>query len=286
MAVETVSTTAATNIDPALQPYISYGLSEAQRLYGMNAQPSAEVQNALGGIQQRAMQGSPLLGQAQANLASTMGGGYLSGNPFFQGAFQPAAQAAQQQFLQGVGQINSAASKAGRLGSGTAQNLQNQAMGQFAQALTGTAGQLAYQNYARERARQEAANLAAPSFAEADYGDLQKLLTVGQLRQAYPQKALTNFLSAAYGSPRGGIQTSQTPYFTNPTATALGTGLLGLQFANAAAPLVSKASNWLGGQWDSFMNPVSVDTSGYGLSEMFGGVDTGMYGGASGLSIR
>jgi hypothetical protein len=257
MAVNYTTSTQQTSIDPTLQPYISYGLSEAQRLYGMNTQPSADVSSALAGIKQRAMQGSPLLGQAQANLASTMGGGYLSGNPFFQGAFQPAAQAAQQQFLQGVGQINSAASKAGRYGSGAAQNLQNQAMGQFAQALTGTAGQLAYQNYAQERARQEAANLAAPSFAEADYGDLQKLLTVGQLQQSYPQEALTNFLSAAYGAPRGGFSTSQTPYFTNPTATALGTGLLGVQLANAAAPMVKKGYDWFSNQFGSGNAPAS-----------------------------
>jgi hypothetical protein len=266
MAVNYTTSTQQTSIDPTLQPYISYGLSEAQRLYGMNTQPSADVQSALAGIKQRAMQGSPLLGQAQANLASTMGGGYLSGNPFFQGAFQPAAQAAQQQFLQGVGQINSSASKAGRYGSGAAQNLQNQAMGQFAQALTGTAGQLAYQNYAQERARQEAANLAAPSFAEADYGDLQKLLTVGQLQQAYPQEALTNFLSAAYGSPRGGISTSQTPYFTNPTATALGTGLLGVQLANAAAPMVKQGYNWLSSQFGGGGGGGFTDEGGLGAA--------------------
>lgn len=233
MAVETATSTQTTSIDPALQPYISYGLSEAQRLYGINAQPSADVQAALSGIRQRALQGSPLLGQAQANVMNTMTGGYLSGNPFFQGAFQPAAQAAQQQFQQGIGQIGSAASRAGRLGSGATQNLQNQAMGQFAQALTNTAGSLAYQNYAQERARQEAATAAAPSFAESDYGDLQRLLTVGQLQQAYPQEALTNFLSAAYGSPRGGTASMTTPYFTNPTATALGTGLLGAQLYGA-----------------------------------------------------
>ena len=258
MAVETTTSTQTTSIDPALQPYISYGLSEAQRLYGLNAQPSADIQAALGGIKQRAMQGSPLLGQAQANLASTMGGSYLSGNPFFQGAFQPAAQAATDAFNAAIGNVTSAASKAGRYGSGAMQNLQSAAAGQLAQKLTGTAGQLAYENYANERARQQQANLAAPSFAEADYGDLQKLLTVGQLQQAYPQEALTNFLSAAYGSPRGGVQTSQTPYFTNPTATALGTGLLGVQFANAAAPYAKQAYNWLGNQFGGYS---ATDTS-------------------------
>lgn len=251
MATETVTSTQTSSIDPALQPYISYGLSEAQRLYGLNAQPSADVQSALEGIKTRALQGSPLTGQAQANLAATMGGQYLSGNPFFQGAFQPAAQAAQTEFLQGIGNIGSAASKAGRLGSGAANTMQNAAINQFAKALTGTAGQLAYQNYANERQAQQAATMAAPTFAETDYSDLQKLLTAGQLQQAYPQEALTNFLSAAYGSPRGGTQTATTPYFTNPTATALGTGLLGVQFANAAAPYAKQAYNWVSGLGNS-----------------------------------
>jgi len=39
------------------------------------------------------------------------------------------------------------------------------------------------------------------------------------------------------------------------------------------------------GLWDSFVNPYTVDTSGMGLGT-WGGVDTSLYGGANGVSIR
>ena len=37
MAVETTTSTQTTQIDPAIQPYLGYGLSEAQRLYQAGA---------------------------------------------------------------------------------------------------------------------------------------------------------------------------------------------------------------------------------------------------------
>lgn len=263
MAVETTTSTATTQIDPAIQPYLSYALGEAQRLY-QNAPaavgPSADTQRAMEAMRQRAMAGSPLVGSAQGELAANIGGQYLSGNPFFQGAFAPAAEAAQLAFNKGVGDISSAASKAGRYGTNAAvTNLYGGNANTFAKALTGTAGQLAYQNYADERARQMAAVGAAPTFAAQDYADAGRLLNIGQLGEQYqtsanalPQQNLTNYLTAVYGQPMGKTTTQQTPYFTNPTATALGTGLLGLQFANAAAPWANKATNWLGSKWDSW----------------------------------
>jgi hypothetical protein len=48
-------------------------------------------------------------------------------------------------------------------------------------------------------------------------------------QQQLPQTQLTNYLSNIGLIPKGQTTTAQTPYFTNPTATALGTGLLGVQ---------------------------------------------------------
>lgn len=252
MAVETTTSTQTTQIDPAIQPYLSYALQEAQNLYKANAAPNAITQQALDAMRTRALAGSPLVGAAQGQIAQTVGGEYLSGTPFFQGAFAPAAEAAQVAFQKGIGDISSAASKAGRYGVNAAtQNLFGGNANTFAKALTGTAGQLAYQNYANERQRQLAAAGAAPSFAEQDYTDIGKLFSVGQTQQNFPQQALTNYLSAVYGQPMGKVSTAQTPYFTNPTATALGTGLLGLQFANQAAPYAKQAYNWLSGSGNS-----------------------------------
>lgn len=260
MAVETSTSTSTTQIDPTIQPYLKYGLEEAQRLYqgggpqyytGQNyVGPSTDTQTGLQALRARAAAGSPLTSAAQNSLYGTIQGDYLGGNPFFSGAFQPAAEAATDAFNTAIGGVTSAASKAGRYGSGAMQNLQGAAAGQLAKSLTGTAGQLAYQNYSDERARQQAATFGAPAMAEADYTDINKMLAAGQFGEGYqntalqadmdrfnfgqnqPQTMLNTYLNQAYGFPAGRTQTSQTPYYTNPTATALGTGLLGVQLLN------------------------------------------------------
>lgn len=255
MAVEMQTVT--TEPSAVLKPYLQYGLGEAQRLYQGGGTPvvgqSEATQQAMQAAQNRATLGSPLLGSAQTQQLGTIQGDYLSGNPFFQGAFQPAAQQATSAFNQAIGNIGSQASRAGRYGSGAMENLQTQAAGQLAQGLSNTAGQLAYQNYAQERARQEAASGNAPMMAQADYGDISKLLGVGQLgeqyqQQAYnqPQQNLTNFLGNIQGLPLG--QATNTPYYTNPTANTLGTlsGILGLgSLANQATG--GGFGNWLSG---------------------------------------
>ena len=64
----------------------------------------------------------------------------------------------------------------------------------------------------------------------------------------------------------------------SPTGSLL-SGLAGnTQFTNALGGATS-------GLWDSWMNPYTVDTSGMGLGT-WGGVDTSLYGGANGVSIR
>lgn len=170
------------SIDPAMQPYIAYGLSEASKLYQTPGtpgyfpgqgyvSPSQPTQEALQFGANRAVQGNPLLPQSQQTVGQMQGtfnpaiqqmqgtasGQYLGGNPFFGGAFQSAANAASQQFQDQMQQVTSNASRAGRYGSGAMGQLQDRAAGTFASALTDTAGKLAYQNYDAERARQEAA---------------------------------------------------------------------------------------------------------------------------------
>ena len=234
MAVDYQTVTTTTEPSAVLKPYLEYGLGEAQRLYQAGGTPvvgpSTQTQMAMEAAQNRALQGSPLLGAAQQQQLGTIQGNYLSGNPFFQGAFQPAAQAATSAFNQAIGNIGSQASRAGRYGSGAMQDLQTQAAGQLSQSLAGTAGKLAYENYAAERARQEAAAMGAPTLGAADYADIQKLLGIGQLGEQYqqaayaqPQQALSAFLSNIKGTPSIGVtQSEQTPVYSNPTSTTLG----------------------------------------------------------------
>jgi hypothetical protein len=279
MATGTTTSTATTQIDPAIQPYLKYGLDESRRLYEAGGPkyftgktyvgPSEATSTGLEALRARAAAGSPLTSAAQNQLYGTIQGDYLGGNPFFQGAFQPAAQAATDAFNTAIGNVTSAASKAGRYGSGAMQNMQTAAAGQLAQKLTGTAGQLAYQNYADERARQQQATFGAPSLAEADYADINKMLAAGQLGEGYEAKALesdinrfnfeqnapyaniSNYLNQVYGFPAGKTTTTQQPYYTNSTANTLGTGLLGVELLNKSSPYLEKGYNWLSNGWGS-----------------------------------
>jgi hypothetical protein len=296
MTTETQTSTTTTAIDPAIQPYLTYGLTEAKNLYQTGGPkfypgqgyvgPSTATQTALQALQARAMAGNPLLTQAQGNVSGMLAGDYLGGNPFFQGAFQPAATAAQTAFNKSIGDISSAASKAGRYGSGAMGTLQNQAAGTFAQKLADTAGKLSYENYAQERQNQMRALGMAPGLAEADYGDINKLLGAGQLGEGYqnaalqadmarynfernaPQKNLTNYLNMVYGFPAGKTMTQTTPYYTNPTATALGTGLLGLNLFNAG----NQATG--GGLTNFFKSGWNTLTGSYG-NQLFSPYDYG-----------
>jgi len=247
MAVTTTS-----QIDPTIQPFLSFGLGEAQRLYQAGGpqyfagdtfvRPDATTQKGLQALEQRAMQGNPLVGAAQsavqgaiqgqqspaaqmyqniygqaasnptsqfftglmggtvnpamAGTQATASGQYLSGNPFFQGAFAPAAQAATQQFQTAIGDIGSAASKAGRYGSGAMGTLQERASGQLAKSLSDTAGQLAYQNFAQERGLQESAQGRLGALAQQNIAN--QMAAAQGLGQNY-QQALATQLAATGG---------------------------------------------------------------------------------------
>lgn len=299
-----MAVTTSTQIDPTIQPFLSYGLGEAQRLYQAGGPqyypgqtyvaPSATTQSGLQALENRAMQGSPLVGQAQRQLQGTIGGDYLSGNPFFQGAFAPAAQAATQQFQTAIGDIGSAASKAGRYGSGAMGTLQDRASGQLAQQLSNTAGQLAYQNYSDERARQQAATMAAPAMAQADYQDIQNLLAAGQAREGYtgqqlqsdiarfnfgqqqPQQNLSAFLSSVYGNPMSNLRSttqsgvSDTSTLQNLLGTAATVGGLYKNLGGSTGvknlynDFSSGISNWLApSAYDSAVNYASTADLGW-----------------------
>ena len=283
-----------TTIDPTIAPYLTYGLGQAQQLYqGGGPQyytgetfvaPSQTTQAGVQALETRALAGNPLTGLAQQQLQGTLGGAYLGGNPFFQGAFAPAAQAAQTQFQSTLGDIASKSSLAGRYGSGAMGNLQNRATGQYAQALTNTAGQLAYQNYEAERQRQQQAIGAAPQLAATDYQDIQQLLAAGQLREGYqgqqlgadiqrfnflqnqPQQNLQNYMSLVYGNPLGrvGQTTASGAADTSTLQKVLGTAATAAGvYKNLGSPsyLNPFSSSFLGGAFSSAPNMGTINTN-------------------------
>jgi hypothetical protein len=226
------STTQIQQIDPVMRPFIQYGLEESARLYqnpdipqyypGQTyVGPSQQTQAALAAAQQRATMGNPLVPAAQRAAQQTIQGGFLGGNPFFEGAFKGATAGAQTAYQDATQAALSNASRAGRYGSGAMGNALDRAGGVFANALTNTAGQLAYANYDTERGRQQAMIGAAPSLAGADYTDINQLLQTGQAAEGYqeaalqdavnrfnfaqqaPYQKLQSYLSGAYGAPMG-----------------------------------------------------------------------------------
>ena len=231
------SQTTQQQLDPTVRPFVEYGLQEAKSLYQSDTpqyypyqtyvDPSQQTQQALQAAQTRALAGSPLVPAAQQAQLSTIQGQNLGLNPYFANALQGAAGVATTQFQDALKNIASQSSQAGRYGSGAMQDLQSRASTNLARELTNKAGELAYTNYAAERAAQERAIQSAPQMAQADYADIQQLLNVGQTAEDYQQKALEadinrfefeqnlpytklqSYLSAAYGAPMGQVSTTK-----------------------------------------------------------------------------
>jgi hypothetical protein len=224
-------------LDPTVRPFVEYGLQEAKQLYQTDTptyypyqtyvDPSAQTQQALQAAQTRALAGNPLVPAAQQQQLATIQGQNLGLNPYFANALQGAAGVATTQFQDALKDIASQASTAGRYGSGAMADLQSRASTNLAKELTTRAGELAYQNYAAERAAQERAIASAPQMAQADYADIQQLMNVGQTAEDYQRQALESdiaryefeenkpytklqsYLSAAYGAPMGQVTTSK-----------------------------------------------------------------------------
>ena len=190
------SSTTTQNIDPAILPYITYGLEEAKGLYnkaGPEYYPeatyipaSAQTTSALKAAQQRATAGNPLVPQAQTTISglqqavnpalasyqtlqggvpsmalpatqATASGAYLGANPYLSAAMAGAANVATQRYNDAIQGTRSGASQAGRYGSNAMFDQTSRAQQNLANALSQEAGRLMYQNYGQERGLQESA---------------------------------------------------------------------------------------------------------------------------------
>jgi len=213
------------------------------RIAPMNAQQNL----GLDLTQQRALAGSPVLNAAKTNLQDTLEGKYLTAdsNPYLKGAVD-----------QQLGDIQSRINtQFGGSNFGTTAHQE-----WLGKNLADTALPIYAQNYDTERNRQMQANLFAPQAAQADYGDLQALLGVGDTRQAnsqqrldalydlwnqqqqYPQMQLDNLGRAISGSP--GMQSTSTgpnPYQQNRAASAIGGAAAGAGLGGMVAGASSGA---------------------------------------------
>lgn len=224
----------------AAQPYLQNMYANAQAIYnrGPYQGPYITEQSPFTGYAQnltaqKAQDPNSLVGLSQQTLGDTISGKYLDGrsNPYFEQSVNDAMGLARGQF---------ASQYAGQAGG----NLTNAG---FQEALTRTLGNVATnaysQNYARERQNQLEATRLAPTM---DYANIDRLAQIGAQQEARGQAEI-GAQQAAYQAPwenlnqyyqalkvgTGGTGSNQVPYFTNPTNSALGTGLMATQLYKA-----------------------------------------------------
>lgn len=282
------SGSSTSKIDPALQPYLQMGLQRAQQLFfGAQPQfypgqtyvtPSAQTEQALAQQEALATGAQPALQSAQqayqaslGQLGQTAAGGFLGGSPYQQAMIAAATRPLVQQYSQEiVPGIASGYSRAGRYGSGAMERAQASAAESFGRALGDVTSTIAGQDYARERALQQQAQMgqaalaqAAPSFFQMGFLPSQALAQVGAAREAIaqqplaeaiqryqyqqqlPYQQLQGFLSSVYGTPMAQSNIPQAQ--VNRTAQNL--GILATIGGLVPETTRQQAFNWLAGQF-------------------------------------
>ena len=295
-------------IDPSLRPYLEMGLRRAEQLFfgqpqpslfpgQMYVSPSAQTEQALAQQEALATGAQPTLQAAQqayqaslGQIGQTAAGGFLQGNPYQQAMLQAATRPLTQQFgeqvLPGVASLYS---RAGRYGSGSMERALGSATEAYGRALGDVSANIVGQDYARERALQQQAQMgqaalaqAAPSFFQMGFLPSQALAQVGAQREAIaaqplqeqiqryqfsqqlPYSQLQSYLSSVYGTPMASSVYPSQPNYQNTTMNTVagaGLGYLGGQ----------ALGSYLGGTPFSLTSP-----SGYGLA---GGAIGGLLGG-------
>ena len=195
--------TTTTSIDPAIKPYVTFGLEEAKRLYETGSpqffpgqtyvSPSEQTQQALQMAQERAIQGSPLTGAAQAETLATIQGRGV--NPFLAGALEQTNRLAGEQFNRNIQNLQSSAASAGRYNSSAMGQQVGQAQDIFARNLLEAGNRMAYQSAEAERQRQVDASRIAPQMAQSDYMDINQLAKLGQITEGYKASELQDAMN-------------------------------------------------------------------------------------------
>ena len=268
-------TVTTTNNSPwsGVQPYLSYGLGEAQRQYQTAPQEyyphstvapqSADTIASQNLIRLRALGGNPLNPMARQGAVDTLQGSWLGGPRYtemYNAAVRPAMQSFTEQVLPG---ITSQFARSGRLGSNAQQLATERATESFGRGLADVGAQ----QYAAERARQNQMIGMAPQLAAADYADPARLAAIGATQgaqaqqeladkvgrfnfyQQRPRDMLGNYINQIRGMPiSGGQPQAATPLYENPVASGLGGAFAGAQLANMINPKTGSQiiSPWLG----------------------------------------
>jgi hypothetical protein len=201
-------------------PYLQHGVQQARQLYD-SGQPtvapmSQATGSALGGMQSLA--GNNQITANAGNLANqTLSGGFLGSNPHLDATFNRAA-------LQTQNHLASQFAGAGR-DQEASMGLRSQQLNDLATGIYGGA-------YDQERNRMQQTLGMSPALGQAQYGDLDRLLNVGQMQEGYQQQqldapgnALDQYLGRVSGNMGTTIKTSQGGGFSG--GGAMGGAMLG-----------------------------------------------------------
>lgn len=229
---------------------------------------SPETEQGLSSMAQRASAGSPTIAGANTMIGNTLNGSYLSsGNPYFSAMTKRITDSV-------LPSITSQWQHAGR-GTGNSEVIEAAGRG-----LGDSIGQLAYQNYGDERAKQMQAAGMAPGLASADYMDAERLLGVGAQREAQTQRGIdearqryqfeqdkqANALREYQGSvmPIAGLggesnSTSETQRSASPLQTAMGIGVMGASLFGKGGPMAGLFGSAAGGAGNIFSQGSAAD---------------------------
>jgi len=258
------------------QPHLKNIFSEAENLYNSEtpqyfegntvAGLSDQTKTALDLQEARALQGSPLVNQAQDQLSTTLSGGYLNNNPHLQNAIDAASEGVVRNYQTATSPgIDSAFERAGRYGSNAYQTMKKNSEAELADSLGRMSSQMAYGDYNRERGFMNNAIQLADSLSQSDYNDIAQLAKAGSIYDAQNQAELAseidrfnfeqmkpfNKLAQYSGLVSGGYgstATSTQPYFRNTGANVLSGALGGLGAAGSLGGGMGDFGTWaLGG---------------------------------------
>lgn len=245
-----------------VQPYLKSGYGNLEQLYGQGAPAyypgqtvapfAPETNAALQWQTNRALTGSPLTAAAQDQLTQTMRGDFLrAGNPYLQNAFDAAATPVMRNFNENVlPGITSQFASSGRTNSGLHQNAINSAATGLNESLANMAGNMAYQNFGRERDNMIRGMMFAPELANQDYTDINQLGAVGSIREQQLQNVLNadqerynynanadwqrtvDYLMALNSAGGGSSQSNTELPGQSPFSSIVGGGMAGLGILN------------------------------------------------------
>jgi hypothetical protein len=186
-----------------VSPYLEEGFSEARRLYGQGG-PRGYGQSTVAGFSDQTNQGlqnrqnlssagTPNIGIGQNLLGNTLSGDYLNNNPYLDQMYNQAASNMTRNYQEAVApSIGANAEAQGRYGSGLYQNMMANSQRELGDSLGRLGTDIYGQNYANERARQNAAISQVPNMAGMNYFDANQQIQTGQMYDQLLQSQLTD----------------------------------------------------------------------------------------------